>query len=285
MKDRPEFDIAGFEARHSAARYAAATQALAVAAPPATTPDSAIATDKGMVQYHVIAETPTSSQYAAMMQENANNLMGMGGLIHGYMTANYPTVDSQLLDINLWNTVVGHLPDVAVGPTVTKRYSNTVAGTDLAGTFLQMLAKAKVAPGAKIGTDFGTWLEAMGQLVFAAHGAGQTYKAITCSYLCYLVDNGAGGFYDYGAIVLREVDITQDFMTYKGACQSSLGIQVEVQFTEITSPVQLSRIRKGGPDFQLFQQLVNANATAAFSKAANFFDGRNTPQADLTPYV
>lgn len=58
-----------------------------------------------------------------------------------------------------------------------------------------------------------------------------------------------------------------------------------MSYTEVTNIVQTRRIRKGGPDYEKFQELVNKNSTEQFRKAQNFFNGGSTPQHDIEPQV
>lgn len=94
-----------------------------------------------------------------------------------------------------------------------------------------------------------------------------------------------GGYFDYGAIVLREINFLKNFQEYKNSCASAQSISISMDYTEITNLVHTRRIRKGGPDYDLFQSLVNKNATDRLAKAKNFFNARKTPQDQLKPQV
>ncbi|WP_244662067.1 hypothetical protein [Mesorhizobium huakuii] len=58
-----------------------------------------------------------------------------------------------------------------------------------------------------------------------------------------------------------------------------------MDYTEVTNLVQTRRIRKGGPDYESFQELVNKNSTDQFTRAKNFFNVGSTPQQDIRPLV
>ncbi|MBZ6377821.1 hypothetical protein B5C34_02950 [Pacificimonas flava] len=244
-----------------------------------------IATDQGTVQFHLIGQKTTDPAYSSIMNDNQDNLLGIGGLIHNYMTAHYPTVNTAKLDINTWNNVVGNVPALSIGKAVQKKYSDSIAGTSVSGTFLSMIAKAIITDGASLLTDFNSFLEQVGNITFSAHTKDQSYKALTCTYQSYLVDNGAGGYYDYGAIVLRQIEFNEYFMDLKSSCSETKLVNVDMSYTEITNLVQTRRIRSGGADYNNFQSLINANSTEQFKKAQNFFNGGNTPQDDIKPQV
>lgn len=264
--------------------YNAKPLVLANAAAPAPTSDS-YASQEGMVQFHLIGQATTDPQYSAIMNENQDNLLGIGGLVHDYMHTHYPTVNAQKLDINTWSNVIANIPDLSIGKDVTKNYTNSIKGASISGEFLSLIAKAIITDGASLLTDFSSYLTSMGDVVFSKHNTSESYKALTCTYQSYLVDNGVGGYYDYGAIVLRQIEFAEHFMELKAACAEAKSVQIAMNYTEIVNLVQTRRIRKGGVDYDNFQGLVNANSTAQFKKANNFFNGGSTPQADIKPQV
>lgn len=247
--------------------------------------DDTIANDQGTVQFHLIGQKTDDPTYSGIMKENQDNLLAVGGLIHDYMHTHYPKVDSEKLDINTWTKVVGNIPDLSMGGQKQKGYSNKFAGTSLSATFLSLIAKAIVTDGASLLTDFESFLTEMGNLTFSANSKSQQYKALTCTYQSYLLDNGAGGYYDYGAIVLREVTFDEYFLDLKSSCSSTRYVNVDISYKEVTNIVQTRRIRNGGPDYKNFQEIVNKNATEQFMNAKNFFNGGSTPQQDITPQV
>ncbi|MCA1371297.1 hypothetical protein I6F15_28675 [Bradyrhizobium sp. BRP14] len=252
------------------------------AAPPG---DDTIANDQGTVQFHLIGQKTNNPTYSGVMNENQDNLLAIGGLIHDYMHTHYPAIDSQKLGINTWTDVVANMPDGSIGRHEQKSYSNKFAGTSVSGTFLSLIAKAIITDGTSLLTNFQSFLTEMGNLTFSASGKAQQYKALTCTYQSYLLDNGAGGYYDYGAIVLRQIEFKEYFLELKSSCSSTQYVNVDMEYTEVTTIIQTRRIRKGGPDYQNFQGLVNKNSTEQFKKAKNFFNGGSTPQADLKPQV
>ncbi|MBP2444142.1 hypothetical protein [Rhizobium leguminosarum] len=252
------------------------------AAPPS---DDTIANDQGTVQFHLIGQKTDDPKYSGIMNENQDNLLAMGGLIYDYMHTNYPNIDSKKLDLNTWTNVVGYIPDLAVGAQKQKTYSNKFAGTSVSGTFLSLIAKAIVTDGASLLTDFQSFLTQMGNLTFSASSKAQQYKALTCTYQSYLLDNGAGGYFDYGAIVLRQIEFKEYFLELKSSCSSTQYVNIDMDYTEVTNLIQTRRIRKGGPDYQNFQDLVNKNSNEQFKRAKNFFNGGSTPQNDIKPQV
>lgn len=257
---------------------------MAFVAADAAPPDpSADTSDEGTVQFQLIGMQPTDPQYSSIMTENANNLLGIGGLIFDYMHRTYPTVNSQKLDINTWANVVSNVPDLAIGKAVNKSYSNSVAGVSLSGEFLSLIAKAIITDGASLLTDFSSYLNSIGGVIFSKDVKNQSYKALTCTYMNYLVSNGVGGYYDYGAIVLRQITFNENFQQYKSICGSAEFININMDYTEIVNVVQTGRIRKGGPDYESFQSLINVNSTNQFKTASNFFNAGSTPQNQLTP--
>ncbi|WEX79313.1 hypothetical protein PYH37_006177 (plasmid) [Sinorhizobium numidicum] len=252
------------------------------AAPPS---DDTIANDQGTVQFHLIGQKTDDPTYSGIMNENQDNLLAIGGLIHDYMHTHHPAIDSQKLDINTWTDVVANIPDVSIGGQKQKSYLNRFAGTSVSAAFLSLLAKAIITDGASLLLEFNTFLAAMGNLTFSAGGKAQQYKALTCTYQSYLLDNGVGGYYDYGAIVLRQIEFKEHFLRLKSSCSSTRYVNVNMDYTEVTNLVQTRRIRKGGPDHENFQGLVNENSTDQFKKAKNFFNGGSSPQGDIIPQV
>jgi len=247
--------------------------------------DPSVATDQGSVQFHLIGQKPADPKYSDIMQENADNLLAMGGLIYSYMKKTYPSVNLQSLDINTWNGVIQHLPDLTIGQSVKKTYSNRLVGVQVSGEFLSMIAKAVITDGASLLTDFTSYLNSIGNVTFSASTTQESYNVLTCTYMNYLVDDQLGGFYDYSAIVLRQINFLEYFQELKSSCASAEYVNINMNYTEITTLVQSRRIRRDGPDYRLFQNLVNADATAQFSNADNFFNGGDTPQKDIAPSV
>ena len=264
--------------------YTAKPLLLANAAAPAPTTDS-FASDQGMVQFHLIGQKTDDPKYSDIMNENQDNLLGIGGLVHDYMHTHFPTVTAQKLDITTWSNVIANIPDLAIGSATSKSYSNSIKGVSISGDFLTLIAKALITEGSSLLTDFSSYLTSMGDIVFSKKVTSESYKALTCTYQSYLLDNGAGGYYDYGAIVLRQIEFAEHFMELKAACVDAKSVQIAMNYTEIVNLVQTRRIRKGGVDYDNFQGLVNANSTAQFKKAKNFFNGGSTPQADIKPQV
>ncbi|WP_084044616.1 hypothetical protein M728_005678 (plasmid) [Ensifer sp. WSM1721] len=251
-------------------------------APPS---EHTIANDQGAVQFHFIGQRANDATYSGIMNENQDNLLAIGGLIYDYMHTHYPIIDSQRLDINTWTEVVARIPDVSIGGQQQKSYTNRLIGTSVSGTFLSLLANAIITDGASLLTDFQTFLTAMGDITFRNSGKAQRYKALTCTYQSYLLDNEAGGYYDYAAIVLRQIEFLGQFLELKASCSSTQYVNVSFEYTEVTSLVQARRIRKGGPDHENFRGLVNENSTDRFTKAKNFFNGGAMPQGDIKPQV
>ncbi|TCL76092.1 hypothetical protein [Rhizobium sp. BK251] len=280
-----------YEAQQSTKNYDAANnfflaKPLTLAQPNAAPPsDDTIANSEGTVQFHLIGQKTTDPAYSDIMNENQDNLLGIGGLVHDYMHTHYPTIDSTKLDINTWTNVVGNIPDLAVGGQKQKSYSNKIVGTSVSGTFLSLIAKAIITDGASLLTDFQSFLNEMGNLTFSANSKAETYKALTCTYQSYLVENGAGGYYDYGAIVLRQIQFKQYFLEMKSSCASAQYVNIDMDYTEVTNLIQTRRIRKGGTDYTAFQSLLNKNSTQQFANAKNFFNGGSTPQQDIKPQV
>ncbi|ASY61155.1 hypothetical protein [Sinorhizobium sp. CCBAU 05631] len=247
--------------------------------------DDTIANHQGAVQFHLIGQKTNDPIYSGIMNENQDNLLAIGGLIHDYMHTHYSIIDSQKLDINTWTDVVANIPDVSIGRHKQKSFANRFAGTSVAVTFLSLLANAIIIDGASLLIDFQIFLTEMGNLTFSGNGEAPQYKALTCTYQNYLLDNGAGGYYDYGAIVLRQIGFKEHFLELKSSCSSTQYVNVNIDYTEVTSLVQTRRIRKGGPDHENFRGLVNENSTDQFKKAKNFFNGGSIPQGDIKPQV
>lgn len=257
-------------------------------APTAPTPagnDPSIATDQGSVQFHLIGQKPDDPKYSDIMQENADNLLAMGGLIYSYMKRSYPSVNLQTMDIGTWVNVVKNLPDLAIGQQVEKTYTNRLVGASVSGDFLSMIAKAIITDGASLLTDFTSYLNSIGSVVFSASNTKESYNVVTCTYQNYLVADQMGGYYDYSAIVLRQINFLEYFTQLKSSCASAEYVNINMKYSEVTTLVQSRRIRQGGPDYKLFQGLVNADATAQFANANNFFNGGSTPQSQIKPNV
>jgi hypothetical protein len=260
--------------------------ALAPAPPPgASDPDLAIATDQGARQYHLIGQKPDDPKYAGIMQENADNLLAFGGLIHNYMTRRYPRVDTASIDFDTWLNVIRNLPDVTFGMPFERSYTNGMAGERVPGEFLSLIAKANITSGAPILTDFTGYLNSLGDIILRASNGQQSYKIATFTLLNYLVPDGIGGFFDYAAIVVRQIKFIDRFQQLKGACGSKASVEINATYNEVVGIVQTRRLRRGGPDYELFQQLIDKKATAAMKTAKNFFDGGNVKQSDLNPQV
>lgn len=258
--------------------------AFADAAAPAPTPDS-FASDQGTVQFHLIGQKPTDSAYSDIMNENSDNLLAMGGLVFDYMHRNYPKVNAQKLDIQTWANVVANIPDLSIGKAVQKEYNNSIKGVSVSGEFLSMIASAIITEGASLLADFTSFLGAIGDVVFSVHTTSEKYKAVTATYQSYLIENGVGGYFDYGALVLRQIQFEEHFLELKAACAETKMVDVNMSYTEIVNLIQTRRIRKGGPDYKNFQDLINQNATEQFKKAKNFFNAPDTPQKDIKPTV
>ncbi|MDW9770370.1 hypothetical protein GOC40_00300 [Sinorhizobium meliloti] len=235
--------------------------------------DDTIANDMGMVQFHIFGRVSDDPKWAGIMNENGDNLLAMGGLIQDYMSTHYPKIDDKKLDINTWTDVVSHLPDLSIGAQKQKSYSNKVTGASISGTFLGLLANAIVSEGASLLTDFQKFLTNMGDLAFSVIRKPQGYKVTTCTFENYLVDNRAGNYLDYGAIVLRQIEFKGNFLELRSSCSSTQYFNIDMDYTEVTNLIQTRRIRKGGPDYENFQELVNENSTAQFTRSKNFFNG------------
>jgi hypothetical protein len=185
--------------------------AFGSAGPSPDVPDSSIATEEGAVQFHLIGQKPNDLKYSDIMQQNADNLLALGGLVYDYIYKTYPTVDAQKLDIKTWSNVIGQLPDISFGKAVSKQYENRIVGVKVSGEFLSMIAKAIITDGASLLTDFTSYLNSIGDVIMSASNNNESYKMITCTYLSYLVDDNVGGYYDYAAIALRQITFQQHF--------------------------------------------------------------------------
>ncbi|KAA3451660.1 hypothetical protein C7I87_06565 [Mesorhizobium sp. SARCC-RB16n] len=287
MPNERSLDVKEREKQYSDDAYKAARAFFHGSPRPFAAPgkNDLIANDEGTIQFHLIGQQTNIPMYSGIMNENQDNLLAIGGLIYDYMHSNFPVIDSKVLDLTTWANVLSNIPDLAIGQQKQKFYSQRAAGTSVSATFLSLIAQAIITDGASLLTDFESFLTAMGDITFSANAKAQQYRALTCTYQSYLLDNGAGGYYDYGAIVLRQIEFKQNFLELKSCCSSTRLIDVDLGYTEITSVVQARRIRKGGPDHENFQQLVNANSTSQFKRAENFFNGGSTPQHDIKPQV
>nr|WP_294516233.1 hypothetical protein [uncultured Rhodopila sp.] len=264
-----------FHAKRSTPR----NRALALGAEPA----AQTASDQGAVQFHLIGQAPADSKYSDIMNQNADNLLSIGGLIHGYMNANFPKIDAKTLTVETWRPALDAIPCTTVSEATIKDYHKSIAGVSISGEFLSMIAKAIITDGASLLTDFSTFLAAQGDIVFSLKTEGNSYKAISVTYVNYLIDNHAGGYYDYGAIFLRQIDFLASFMEAKAACVTAQSININMKYQEWVWKVITSKIRKGGSAYQDFQGLIDAGDTAAFSNAKNFFHKPKTPQAEIKP--
>lgn len=249
------------------------------------TQDPSIATAQGAVLFQLIGQRPNDPRYAEVMQENTEILMGMGGLIYGYMKRVHPVIDAPVMDIKTWTRVIENLPDLVIGQPVQKSYTNRLGGNQVANNFLSLLANAVIIEGGSLPTNFASYLSSVGDAIFKAISDQQSYNVMTCTYQNYLVDNGMGGYYDYSAIVLREVNFRDYFQQLKSSCGSDTTVNIDLNYTEIRSLIQTRRLRPGGPDYANFQQLLNPNDTAEFSRAANVFNAGATPQSQIRPMV
>lgn len=146
-----------------------------------------------------------------------------------------------------------------------------------------MIAKAVITDGASLLTDFSAFLAAQGDVVFSAKTEGNSYKAISITYVNYLIDNNTGGYYDYGAIFARQIDFSSHFMEVKAACVKADSININMKYQEWTLQVITQKIRQGGDQHTAFQELIDAGDTEAFSRAKNLFHRPNTPQAQIKP--
>jgi Virulence factor Evf len=246
-------------------------------------PPTADTNSQGTVQFQLIGQQPTDPAYNDIVNQNTANLLDIGGLIFDYMHTHFPTVNAAKLDVNTWQNVVAYVPDLSIGSAVSKTYNNNVKGVQVSGEFLSLIAKAIITDGASLLTDFTSYLNSVGGVVFSSDVKSQSYNAITCTYVSYLISNGVGGYFDYGAIVLRQITFLENFQQYKSICGSVESIDIKMSYTEITNLVRTQRIRKGGPDYENFQSLINKNSTDQFNKAKNFFNAGKTPQNQLTP--
>jgi len=252
------------------------------AEPPAA--DSFVS-DKGLVQFNLIGMKPTDIKYSDIMNENSDNLLAIGGLVHDYMHRQYPTVNTQKLTIESWLNVVDNLPDLAIGKAVDKTFNQRVTGGSISGEFLSMIAKAIITDGASLLTDFNSYLTGIGNLAFSYSGEQKTYNVLNCNYISYLIDNKVGGYYDYGAIVLQQIKFLSEFTQLKSSCSTASSIQVNMEYKEVVSLVQTRRIRQGGPDYDSFKGLINKNSTETFKNAKNFFNAPKTDQKEIKPVV
>lgn len=240
---------------------------------------------QGSVQFHLIGQKPSDSQYSDIMNHNADNLLAMGGLVYNYMQSNYPKVSTSKLSIDTWEEVVSNLPGLSMGNSVKKKYSNNIAGTKVSAEFLSLVARAVITEGVSLLVDFQSFISSLGDIVFSVETKDQEYKIMTCTYQSYLVDNGVGGYYDYGAVSLKEINYLQKFMELRGACSSAQFVSVNLEYTEIVSLVQTRRLRQGGDLYEGFNELVGTDSAAQLKKAKNFFNASKTPQKDLKPVV
>jgi hypothetical protein len=239
--------------------------ARAVAPPP---PPESYASDQGTIQFHLFGHKPEDAAYSDMMNQNGNNLLAIGGLVHDYMQRLYPTVNSAKLDLTTWFKVIYHIPHLTFfKKTAPPPYSLLVHRASVSGEFLGIIASAILAGDGSLLTDFNSFLRAIGSAGFSG------YKALTCTFQNYIIVRENSYWYDYGAIFLRKFEFTE------------MGDQMNIKYTEMGTLVSTRQIRHGGKNYHAFQGLVNANATEQFKSAKNFFDAGNTPQADLRPVV
>ena len=246
---------------------------------PAT--DDQFASKEGAIQFHIIGMQPTDSSWSGIMNENADILLDMGGLVHNYMVTTYPKADSKSLSLQTWKEVIDNIPTLVISRDVYKSYNFRQAGVKISGEFLQLLAKAIITEGASLLTDFQTYLGKMSDITFSVATENQNYKVITCTYLNYLKSNGVGGWYDYSALVLKEVLFKTGFQSLKGVSFKADSIQIDMSYNEVECLVPTRRLRQGGDSHSDWLELVNKNVTAQFSKAKNFFNASKTPQSQI----
>lgn len=246
-------------------------------------PDPAIATEDGAVQFHVLGHTSDHEIYGAVLRQNAEILMGMAGLIHSYTRQYYPTVDRRVMNIDTWRGVLENLPDLAIGQSLQKSYRDRIAGEQVPRTLLGLIAGAKVPEDGSVLTDFSAYLDSQHDATFAASNDRDDYRFITCSFLNYLVGDGLWGYHDHAAIVLREVNFREGFQALRSSCRSAAPVVMQLEYTEIKALVQTRRLREGGADHRLFQNLIDPAATAKFASAVNLFNAVATPQSQLAP--
>lgn len=247
--------------------------------------DPSIATVDGAVQFHLIGQRTNDPSYSDVLQENADILMGMGGLISNYMQRTYPTVDRRLMSIDLWEQVLQQVPDLSVDPRVRKTYATRIPGTQVAGQLLGLLADASIADGAPLLGAFASYLGAFGDLAFDASAGSQSYDVMTCTFQSYLIEKGWAGAYDYAAIVVRQVKVVDGFQGLKSSCASTNPVSLNLEYTEVRALAQMARLRRGGIDHNNFQALLNAAATRELQAARNFFNGGGTPLLEIQPKV
>lgn len=273
------------EANESYARaqdffYATPPAFASLAATPPT-PDS-FANALGSVQFYVIGQKPNDPIWSNIMNENADNLLGMGGLVYDYMRKTYPGINTQTLDINTWRNIVQNIPDLSIGKAVSKPWKYSTPGNKVPGAFLSMIANAVIAEAGTLLPDFTSYLSSIGDVLFSMHRGGETYTALIFTISNYLIQNGPSCS-DYGAITIRQIKFAETFVELKGACSTTNNVDIDVLYTEIENKVQTDRIRRGGPHHEKFQQLVNANSTVQFLRAKNLFNKPAIPQNELKP--
>ena len=157
---------------------------------------------------------------------------------------------------------------------------------EVSGEFLSLIASAVITEGASLLKDFTSFLGGVQKVVFSAKLTGEEYKVLACTYQNYLIDNQAGGYFDHGKIVLREIDFTEKFMQFRVyPCTDLQAVRIRLNYTEIEAIVQTSKIREDGADYQRFQKLINKKADKTFAEAGTFFGAPNTPEDDITPVV
>lgn len=78
------------------------------------------ASDQGVVQFHLIGQKPDDPKYSDIMNQNANNLLSIGGLIHGYMNNNYPNIDAKSLNIDTWSPALNAIPCTTASAPILK---------------------------------------------------------------------------------------------------------------------------------------------------------------------
>src|SRR4029077_11049538 len=219
------------------------------------------------------------------MNENMDILLAMGGLVHGYMTRKYPVVDDQSLDIKTWRNVVNRIPCLAIGDMREKKYTDRIAGVKVSGELLEMIALAVITEGASLIKEFQAFLKKVGDATFSVQSKAQRYQAVTCSYLSYLQDNTLGGYFDWGALVLREIYFNAGFQEFNGVSVKAQAIQIDMRYNEYVNIVQLRRLRTGGDSSENWKALIKKETTKQFEDADNFFNGGDTPQDDIKPQI
>ena len=249
-----------------------------------STPEQYVSGD-GAISFNIIGQKPKDPGYSDIMNENMDILLSMGGLVNRYMTSKYPKATPEKLDFNAWNRVISAIPALAAEKSVNKQWKTQVAGVKISGEFLQMIAKAIITDGASLLTDFQAYLGKMSDVTFSVQSTGQKYKVVTCAYLNYLVDNALGGYYDRGAIALKEIYFNTGFQELNGVSFKAQNILIDMQYNEAVYIVPTRRYRTGGDLNARWEKLKNKDADEAFENAENLFNAPSTPQDEIKPLL